>query len=100
MDIQEAGLINTDFITWNILTTKHHVGTLGSYTVTQIENTTNKIISTLSKSKRENKIREKTKLLLQEEYETANEGDTQNILAKYRELQQKQEELYLIQLAR
>ena len=76
VNVEEAGLINTPFITWNILKSKHNVARLPSYTFTQIDITDNKIISTLSKHKREAKLREKEKLLLQDQYKKQHEEET------------------------
>jgi hypothetical protein len=87
LDIEEAGLKGTDFIKWYVLKCKGNIGHKPKYNINKIDST-KKVISTLSRYKREKKLLEKQKILLQEEYINNNKTDIENAREEYKRLKE------------
>ena len=87
LDIEGAGLVNTDFIEFTIADKKQNIDSKAEYTIKQIKN--NKTISTKSLKKREEEQRKADIRREREQCKQQKEAENEAIQAHYKELKNK-----------
>jgi hypothetical protein len=92
IDIEEAGLINTDFISFYLLKCKGKICDKPKFTITQKE-TTKKEVSILSKKKREKRELEKKKTALKKNYIEDNKKPIEEARQEYIKLKEELKQL-------